>query len=92
VAEAAVATFEKAQGALARLGNEFTRIVLEVTTDVARRVNEEDTNAGDETFAAACIRGLFGEPTEESQCVTLLVLSALEWPINEQGVRDLLDI
>jgi hypothetical protein len=64
--------------------------VVEIATEVARRVDEEDPSAGEETFAAALIRGLLGDPTEELLAVTVLNLCALEWPFNEQGVRDFL--
>jgi hypothetical protein len=92
VAEAAVASCKVAFDALAHLDNDFTRRGVEMAAEVARRVDEEDPSIGDETFAAALIRGLSGDPTEELLAVTVLTLCALEWPINEQGVRDLLDL
>lgn len=78
--------------ALARLDNDFTRRVVDLASEVARRVDEEDPSTGEETFAAALIRGLSGDPTEELLAVTVMNLCALEWPINEQGVRDFLDL
>jgi hypothetical protein len=92
MAEAAVASYKAAFDALAHLGNDFTTRVVEIAEEVARRVDEEDPSTGEETFAAALIRGLCGDPTEELAVVTVLNLCALEWPINEQGVRDFLDL
>jgi hypothetical protein len=92
VAEAAVASCKVAFDALAHLDNDFTRRVVEIAAEVARRVDEEDPSTGEETFAAALIRGLSGNPTEELLAVTVLTLCALEWPINEHGVHDLLDL
>ena len=92
VAETAVATLKAAFDTLAHLDNGFTRQAMAIAAEVAQRVDEEDPNAGGETFAAALSRGFSGEPTEELAAVVTLNLCALEWPINEQGVRDHLDI
>lgn len=92
VAQAAAASCKAALDAIARLDNDFTRHVVDLASEVARRVDEEDPSTGEETFAAALIRGLSGDPTEELLAVTVMNLCALEWPINEQGVRDFLDL
>lgn len=91
VAEAAFASINDAIDALVDLDNDFTRGVIEMASEVARRVDEEKPNAGKETYAAAIVRGFLGE-SEELGVVTALNLCALEWPINEQGVRGLLDL
>ena len=92
VAEAAVWSINEALDALIHLDDDFTRLVVEIAAEVARRVEEENPNTDEETYAAAIVRGVFSDPSEELLAVTVLSLCALEWPVNEDGVRDFLDL
>jgi len=92
VAEAAVVSIDDAVDALIHVDGDFTRLVVEVAAEVAQRVDEEEPGTGEETYASAIIRGLVGDPSEELRALTVLNLCALEWPINEQGVRDFLGL
>jgi hypothetical protein len=92
VASAAIASCSAALEALAQIDDDFTRLVVQVAAEVIRRVEQEGERSGEETFAAALVRGLLGEQTEESTAIGVLTLCALEWPINEPGVREVLDI
>lgn len=92
VTAAAVASYEAALDALAALDSDFTRRVVEIAAEVMRRVEDEDPTTAQETFAAAFIRGVCGEPTEEHVVVAVLNLCALAWPVDEPGVREFLDL
>jgi len=92
VAGAAARSFREAISILADLDDDLARRVVEAASEVAQRVANENPSTGEETFAAALVRGYLGDLTEEYAAVTVLHLSALEWPINERGVRDLLDL
>ena len=92
MAGATAASIHEALEALLDLDNDFSRFVVDIAAEVAQRVDAEDASSGDETYAAAIVRGLLGDPSEEYLATTALNLCALEWRINEQGVRDFLDL
>ncbi len=92
VTDAAAASYEAALDALSALDNDFSSRVIEIAAEVMQRVEDEDPRTGHETFATAFIRGVCGDPTEEHGVVAVLALCALEWSIDEQGVREFLDL
>ncbi len=91
VGEEAAATFSATFKSLAESEDEFALHAAAHLAELAERVNAEiDGTSQAETFAAGIYRGLSGDPSDELTQSSLLHICALEWPVDEQGVRNFL--
>lgn len=71
--------------------DEFALHAATHLAELAERVNAEiDGTSQAETFAAGIYRGLSGDPSDDLTQSSLLHICALEWPVDEQGVRNFL--